>query len=162
MISVHNVQWIDSQNNINAWFNFIKNTDTWHKPHFMIGRQSGEHRSNNGRYPASVCRRCVDKMSSTDRPAIVGWLTADYQATFGRYHGVNFFKTSTDCRSPMTKPLKFSGSVNETFNLGASTKKSSADQKIRRNRCRCRPTIGRRRPFFKNFAHRPSADRRFG
>ena len=48
----------------------------------------------------------------------------------------------------MTKPLKIGGSVNETFNLGASTKKSSADQKIFQNRCRRRPTIGRRRPIF--------------
>ena len=50
--------------------------------------------------------------------------------------------------SPMTKPLKIGGSVNETFNLGASTKKSSADQKICHNWCRRRPTIGRRHPIF--------------
>ena len=119
---------------------------------------------------ASVCRRFFDKTSSTDRLEIVGRLTPDDQATFGRYHDANFFKTSANCRSiigrsspdasPMTKPLKIGGSVNETFNLGASTKKSSADQKFSQNRCRRRPTIGRCRPIFQNFARRPSADRR--
>ena len=54
----------------------------------------------------------------------------------------------------MTKPMKISGSVNKTFNLGASTKKSSADQKFSQNRCR--RIIGRRRPIFQNFARRPS------
>ena len=138
----------------------------------MIGRQSGDHRPNDGRSSASVCRRFFDKMSSTDRLAINGRLTPDDRATVCRYHDVNFFKKSADCRpiigrpspdaSSMTKPLKIGGSVNETFNLGASTKKSSADQKICKNRCRCRPTIGRRRPIFPFFAHRQSGDRRFG
>ena len=114
------------------------------------------------RYPASVCRRFFDKMSLTDHLAINGRLTPDDRATFGRYHDVNFFKKSANCLPiigrpspdalPMTKPLKIGGSVNETFNLGASTKKSSADQKICENRCRRRPTIGRRRPiaFFRS------------
>ena len=138
----------------------------------MIGRQSGDHRPNDGRYPASVCRRFFDKMSSTDRLAIVGLLTPDDRATFGRYHDEKVFKKSADCRpiigrllpdaSPMTKPLKIGGSVNETFNLGASTKKSSADKKICQDRCRRRPTIGQRRPIFSFLAHRPSGDRRFG
>ena len=138
----------------------------------MIGRQSGDHRPNDGRYSASVCRRIFDKMSSTDGLAIVGRLTPDDRPTFGRCHDEKFFKTSADCRpiigrpspdaSPMTKSLKIGGSVNETFNLGASTKKSSADQKICQNRCRRRPTIGRRRPILPFLAHRPSGDRRFG
>ena len=138
----------------------------------MIGRQSGDRRPNDGRYPASVCRRLFDKMSSTDHLAINGRLTPDDWATVGRFHDVKIFKKSADCRpiiwrpspdaSPMTKPLKIGGSVNETFNLGASTKKSSADQKICKNRGRCRPTIGRRRPIFPFFTHRPSGDRRFG
>ena len=132
----------------------------------------GDHRPNDGRYPASGCRRFCDKMSSTDRLAIVGRLTPDDRATVGRYHDEKFFKMSADCRpiigrpspdaSPMTKPMKIGGSVNETFNLGASTKKSSADQKNCQNRCRRRPTIGRRRPIFEFLAHRPSGDRRFG
>ena len=106
----------------------------------MIGRQSGDHRPNDGRYPASVCRWFFDKMSSSNRLAIVGRLTPDDRATFGRYHDENFFKTSADCRpiigrlspdaSPMTKPMIIGESVNETFNLVASTNKSSADQKI--------------------------------
>ena len=106
----------------------------------MIGRQSGDHRPNDGRYLASVCRRFFDKMSSTDRLAIVGRLTPDDRATYGRYHDEKIFNKSADRRpiigrpspdaSPMTKPLKIGGSVNETFNLSASTKKSSADQKI--------------------------------
>ena len=141
-------------------------------PKFMIGRQSGDHRPNYGRYPASVYRRLFDKMSSTDRLAIVGRLTPDGRATFSRYLDEKIFKMSADCRSiigrpspdasPMAKPLKIGGSVNETFNLGASTKKSSADQNIRQNRCRRRPTIGRCRPIFPFLAHRPSGDRRFG
>ena len=138
----------------------------------MIGRQSGDHRPNDGRYPAYVSLRLLDKMSSTDRRAIDGRLTPDDRATVGRFHDVNFFKKSADCMpiigrpspdaSPMTKRLKIGGSVNETFNLGASTKKLSADQKMCKNRCRCRPTIGRRRPIFPFFAHRPSGDRWFG
>ena len=138
----------------------------------MIGRQSGDYRPYDCRYPVSVCRRFFDKLSSTDCLAIVGRLTPDDRATFGRYHDEKIFKTSADCRpiigrpspdaSPMTKPLKIGGSVNETFNLGASTKKSSADQKIFQNRCRRRPTIGRRCPIFPFLAHRPSGDRRFG
>ena len=141
-------------------------------PKFMIGRQSGDHRPNDGRYPASVCRQLFDKMSSTDRLAIVGRLTPDGRVTFGRYLDEKIFKMSADCRSiigrpspdasPMAKSLKIGGSVNETFNLGASTKKSSADQNIRQNRCRRRPPIGRRRPIFPFLAHRPSGDRRFG
>ena len=105
----------------------------------MIGRTSGDHRPNDGRYPASVCRRFFDKMSSTDRLAIVGRLTPDDRATFGRYHNGKIFNISDDYRpiigrpspdaSLMTKPMKIGGSVNDTFNLGASTKKSSADQK---------------------------------
>ena len=124
----------------------------------MIGRQSGDHRPYDGRYPPSVCRRFFDKMSSTDRLAIVGRLTPDDRATFGRYLVEKLFKMSAVCRpiigrpspdaSPTTKPLKIGRSVNETFSLGASTKKSSADQKICQNRCRRRPTIGRRRPIF--------------
>ena len=99
-----------------------------YKPAFMIGR-----------YLASVCRRIFDKMSSTDRLAIVGRLTPDDRATLGRFHDEKIFKKSADCRpiigrpspdaSPMTKPLKIGGSFNGTFNFGASTKKSSADQK---------------------------------
>ena len=107
-----------------------------------IGRQSGDHRPNDGRYPASVCRRrFFDTMSWTDRLAIVGRTSADIM-----------MKKSSKCRpiigrpspdaSPMTRPMKIGGSVNETFNLGASTKKSSTDQKNCQNRCRRRPTIG--------------------
>ena len=138
----------------------------------MIGRSSGDHRLNDGRYPASVCRRFFDKMSSTDRRAIKGRLTPDDLATVGRFQDVNFIKKSADCRpivgrpsldaSLMTKPLKIGGSLNETFNLGVSTKNSSADQNIGKNRFRCRPPIGRRRPIFPFFAHRPSGDRQFG
>ena len=142
------------------------------QPHFMIGRQSGDHRPNVGRY-----RRLSadDSLIKRHRPTV--WRSsADWRpmigATFCRYHDVNSFKTSADYRpiigrpspdaSPMTNPMKIGGSVNETFNLGASTKKSSADQKFSQNRCRRRPTIGRRRPIFQNFARKPSADRRFG
>ena len=52
----------------------------------MIGRQSGDQRPNDTRYPASVCRRFFDKMSSTDRLTIVSRLTPDDRTTFGPYH----------------------------------------------------------------------------
>ena len=52
----------------------------------MIGGQSGDHRPNDDRYPASVCRRFFDKKVSTDRLAIVGRMTPDDRATVGRYH----------------------------------------------------------------------------
>ena len=92
----------------------------------MIDRQSRDYRP-------SFCRRFFDKTSSTDRLAIVGLTTHD-RATFeGRYHDLNFFKTSACYRPiigrsspdalPMTKPMKIGGSVNEAFSLGASTKK---------------------------------------
>ena len=44
---------------------------------FMIGRQAGDYRPYDGRYPVPVCRRFFDKLSSTDRLAIVGRLTPD-------------------------------------------------------------------------------------
>ena len=133
----------------------------------MIGRQSGDHRPSDGRYRASVCRRFLDKilMSLTDRLPIVGQLTPDDLATFDRYHSEKIFKKSADCRpiigrpspdaSPMTKPMNIGGSVNDTFNLGASTEKSSADQKICQSRCQ-------RHPIFLFLAHRPSGDSWFG
>ena len=117
-------------------------------PKYMISRQSGDHRPNDGRYPASFCRRLSDKMSSTDRLTIVGRLTPDDRATLGRYH---IEKKSSKSRpvngrqlpdaSPMTKPLKIGGT--ETLNLGASTKKSSADPKICQNRCRQSADVAR-------------------
>ena len=85
-----------------------------HKPRFMIGRQLGDHRPT-----ASVCRRFFDKMSSADRLAIVGRLTPDDRATFGRYHDEKIFKKSADQR------VKIGGSVNETFNLGADVARFS-------------------------------------
>ena len=69
----------------------------------MIGRQSGDHRPNDGRYLASVCRRFFDKMSSTDRLAIVGRLTPDDRATFGRYHDEKIFKKSADHRATIAR-----------------------------------------------------------
>ena len=144
----------------------ITQTTFYDRP--TVGRPSADWRPIS----VSVCRRFLDKTQSNDRLAIVDRLTPDDRATFGRFHDVNFFTTSADCRpiigrrspdaSPMTNPMKIGGSVNETFNFGASTKKSSADKKFSQNRCRRRPTIGRRRPIFQNFARKPSADRRFG
>ena len=74
----------------------------------------------------------------------------DRRATFCQYHDVNSIKKSADCwpiigrplpdASLMTKPLKIGGSVYETFNLGASTKKSLADQEISQNRRRRQTT----------------------
>ena len=127
----------------------------------MIGQQSGDHRPNDVQNPASVYRRFFDKMSSTDRLAIVGRLTPDDRVTIDGYHDVNFLTKSADCRSiigrpssdasSMRKTLKIGGSVNETFNLYASTKKSPVDQKISQYRCRHRPTSADNRPISPNF-----------
>ena len=69
----------------------------------MIGRQSGDDRPYDGRYLVSVCRRFLDKLSSTERLAIVGRLTPDDRATFGRYHDEKIFKTSTDHRATIAR-----------------------------------------------------------
>ena len=68
----------------------------------------------------------------------------------------NFLPKSADCLSiigrpspgalPMRKVMKKGGSFNETFNLFASTKKSSADQNLIPNRWKHRPTIDRQSP----------------
>ena len=133
---------------------------------------STDSRAIIGRTTADIRRLSADgSLIKYNRPTY-GRLTPDDRATFGRYHGEIIFKKSADClpimgrpspnASPMAKPIKIGGSVNETFNLGASTKKSSADQKICQKWCRRRSTISRRRPFFPFLAHQPSGDRRFG
>ena len=124
----------------------------------MIGRQSGDHRPNDGRYLASVCRRVFHKTTSTDRLAIVGRLTPDDWAIFGRYHDEKIFKKSADCRpiigrpspdaSPMTKPLKIGGSVNETFKLGCFDKKVVGRPK---NLPKSVPTSADNRPMSPDF-----------
>ena len=121
MIFVREVQWNESQNNINTWFNFIHNVDTCiikkYNTNHIFDRPTVERPSADWRQiSASVCRRFFDKTSPTDRLAIVD-----------RYHDVNFFKTSANYRpiigwpspdaSPMTKPIKIGGSVNEIFIL---------------------------------------------
>ena len=136
---------------------------------------SAESRAIIGRLTADIRRLSADgSLIKCHRPTV--WRSsADWRPMIGRPSAdimiKKIFKRSADCRpiigrqtpdaSPMTKPMKIGGSVNETFNLGASTKKSSADQNICQNRCRRRPTIGRRRPIFPFLAHRPSGDRRF-
>ena len=69
----------------------------------MIDRQSGDHRPNDGRYPVSVCIRFFDKISSTDRLAIVGRLTPDNRATFGQCHDEKIFKKSADHRATIAR-----------------------------------------------------------
>ena len=130
----------------------------------VIGRMTADIRCLSADGSLINCHRPTVWRSSADWRPMIGRPSADIMMK-------KIFKTSADCRpiigrpspdaSPMTNPLKIGGSVNETFNLGASTKKSSADQKIFQNRCRRRSTIGRRRPIFPFLAHRPSGDRRF-
>ena len=69
----------------------------------MIDRQSSNHRPNDGRYPASICRRLFDKMTSTDRLEIVGRLTPDERETFGIYHDEKIFKKSADHRATIAR-----------------------------------------------------------
>ena len=131
----------------------------------IIGRMAADIRCLSADGSSIKCHRPTVWRSSADWRPMIGRPSADIMMKLslksrpivGRSSG----RPSRDA-SPMTKPLKIGGSVNETFNLGASTKKSSADQKICQNRCRRRPTIGRRRPIVSFLAHRPSGDRRFG
>ena len=133
---------------------------------------SADSRAIIGRTTVDIQRLSADGfLIKCHRPTV--WRSsADWRPMIGRPSADIMMKKSSKSRpiigrpspdaSPMTKPLKIGGSVNETFNLGASTKKSSADQKICQNRCRRRPSIGRRRPIFQFLTHRPSGDRRFG
>ena len=159
---------------------FILNVDTLymhckqyveHKPKFTIGRQSGDHRPNDGQYPASVCdgslikchrptvlRSSADwrpmierpstdimmKKSSKSRP-IVGWSTGDHCPTLHRWQ--NPWKSADRSTKLLTWVLR---------------QKVVGRPKNYQNRCRRRPTIDRRRPIFLFCAHRPSVDRRFG
>ena len=96
-------------------------------------------------------------------------IDANDRETFGRYNDVYFFKISADCRpiikrlspdvSPMTKPLTIGGSVNKTLTwvLRPKTKKSADHTKAKFG-----ADVGRHRPMFPMFAHRPSGDGRFG
>ena len=105
-------------------------------------------------------------MSSPDPLAIVGRLTPDDRATFGRYHDEKIFKKSADCRSvngrpspdasPMTKPLKIGGSVNKTFNLGASTKSRRPTKKS----TKIGADVGRQSADVARFSHFLLTDRR--
>ena len=86
----------------------------------------------------------------------------------------NFLPKAADCLSiigrpspdalPMIKVMKKGGSFIETFNLFASTKKSSTDQNLVPNRWKHRPTIDRQSPETPTliFAHRKSGDVRLG
>ena len=122
------------------------------KPHFMIGRQSGDHRPNDGRYPAS--HRPTVWQSSADWHPMIGRPVADNMMKMSSKRRPTVGRSSPDAASPMTKPMKIGGFENETFKLDASTTKSSADQKISQIRCRHRPIVGPRRPILHNFARR--------
>ena len=99
----------------------------YHRP--TVWRSSADWRPMIGRPSADI----MMKKSSKSRP-IVGRSSGDHRPTLHRWQN----------------PWK-SADRSTKLNLGASTKKSSADQKICQNRCRCRPTIGRCRPIFPFF-----------
>ena len=104
----------------------------------MIGRQSGDHRPISG-----VCLLMV-LLIKCHRP-IIWRSSADKSADLRSISWRKFLpkrRLIIDRRFKVAKPLKLGGSINETFNLGASRKKSSADQKINQNR------RSRRRPIF--------------
>ena len=136
----------------------------------MICCQSGDHRPHDGRYTASVCRLLFDKMASTDRLTIVGRLTPDDRATFGRYHDKKIFKISANFLPINGQPLSDASpmtTVNETFNLSASTKKIVGRPK---NLPKSVPTSAYNRPMSPDFPIFPifgsptvlSDDRLFG
>ena len=137
----------------------------------MIGRQSGDHRPNDGRYLPSVCRRFCDQISSTDswrssadwRP-MIGRPSADIMMLISSKRRPTVGRSSSDHRPTLYRwqnPWK-SADRSKNFTLGCLYKKLVGRPKNPQNHCRCRPTIDRCRPSFPNFAHRPSADRRFG
>ena len=84
-------------------------------------------------------------MLSTDRLTIVGRLTPHDRATFGRYDE-KIFKQSADHQATIVRRF---GSVNETFNLGASTKSRRPTIKY----AKIGADVGRRRPIFPFLAH---------
>ena len=62
-------RWLDDD----LCFNILQDNGILMKSsQLMFGRQSGDRRLNDGRYPASFCRRYFDKMSLPDRLTIVG------------------------------------------------------------------------------------------
>ena len=97
---------------------------------------SADSRAIIGRMTADIQRLSADSsLIKCHRPTVCR-SSADWRPTIGRPSSDIMMKNlqkSADCRpiigrqspdaSPMTKPLKIGGSVNETFNLGASTKK---------------------------------------
>ena len=126
----------------------------------MIGRMTADIWCPSADGSLINCHRQNVWRSSADWRPMIGRPSADIMMKKSSKHRPIIGRPLPDA-SPMTKPLKIGGSVNETFNYGVSTKTSSADQQIFQNRCRRRPTIGRRRPIFPFLAHRPSGDRRF-
>ena len=114
-IFVHKVQWNESQNKMNAWFNFTNNVDT-------CNFRSADSRAIIGRktFNKTFNTKCIWSLSaegslikyhhlqSPHRLGIVGRLTPHKPVTFGRYHDVNhdvnFFKRAalhfTDDKTP--------------------------------------------------------------
>ena len=65
----------------------------------MIGRQSGDHRPNGGRYPASVCRRFYDKCH---RPTV--WRSSvDWRPMVGRPSANIMVLISLKCRPTVSR-----------------------------------------------------------
>ena len=126
-----------------------------YKRKFIIGSQSGDHR----RYPASVCRRFFDKMSSTDRLAIVGRSTADDRATFGLYYDERISKKvgrlsadhratiagrCTDDKTPENRRIGQQKLLTWVLRQKKVVGRPKISAKIGADG---RPTIGRRRPI---------------
>ena len=120
---------------------------------------SSDSRAIIGWMTADIWRLSADgSLIKCHRPTV--WRsTADWRrATFGRYHDAKIFKKSADLSADHRATIGRSFTDDKTpenrrigqrnFKLGCFDKKSSADQKICQNRCRRRPTIGRRRPIF--------------
>ena len=94
---------------------------------------SADSRAIIGRMTADIRRLSADgSLIKCHRPTV--WRSsADWRPMIGRPSADFMMEKSSKCRpiigrpspdaSPMTKPMKIGGSVNETFNLGASTKK---------------------------------------
>ena len=94
---VHKVQWNESQNNLNAWFNFIIDVDTCivnNITQTKVYDWPTVRRSlaDTGRLSADILWQNFIDWPSGDR------LMPNDQGTFGRYHDAKFFKKSGNHR----------------------------------------------------------------
>ena len=131
----------------------------------IIGRLTADIQNLSTDSSLVKCHRPTVWRSSTDWRPMIGRPSADNTMKISSNNRPTVGRSSGDHRPTLRRwqnPWKSADRSTKLLTWVLRQKNSSADQKISQNRCRCRPTIGRRRPIFPIFAHRPSGDRRFG